>query len=106
MYVVCLPMYVCCVSSYLCMLCVFLYRKFILLLRPHSNLFHSSVKVHVHNGSGQVEYFSVPRHEFFEGVVSGEKKSTVHAHINNGGILTASIIVQDEHYHIEVRQKC
>ena len=52
-----------------------------------------------------MEYFSVPRREFYKGVVRNEQESTVYAHINDRGILTASIVIQNEQYRIEVSCK-
>ena len=79
-----------------------LYRKFILLLRPSLHLFQSFASVHINNASGEFKQYRVPYDEFYEGVVSHEKDSSVHAHINDRGILTAMIISQNEQYHIEV----
>ena len=81
---------------------IFHSRKFALLLRPHPQLFQSFAKVHICSVGGQVEYFSVPRREFYKGVVRNEQESTVYAHINDRGILTASVVIQNEQYHIEV----
>lgn len=49
-------------------------------------------------------WLSVDHDSMYGGRVFGELHSSVRAHIDESGVLTASIVLPDETYHIEVKR--
>ena len=82
--------------------CLCVCRSFQLLLKARLGLFHPSAGGRAVKGKGEVGDIPLPWDKFYEGTVLGESDSYVHAHIDDRGILSAQIILQSEHYHIEV----
>lgn len=75
------------------------FRKFELLLRPHTKPFHPRSNVHYSNDIKK----PVNVYQFHEGHVIGAGSSHVIAHLTDDGILTAIIMMDHDVYYIEVR---
>ncbi|XP_055549816.1 ADAM 17-like protease isoform X2 [Wyeomyia smithii] len=75
-------------------------RNFRLILHPHREVLHSNFRAYSVDGSGTESIVHLDRDNFFRGRVFGETNSHVNAHLENG-ILTASVVLPDETYHIE-----
>lgn len=76
-------------------------KKFKLILHPHREVLHSNFKAYHVDGHGNETIIHIDHDSFFRGRVFGEITSHVSAHIDEGNILTATIILPDETYHIE-----
>ncbi|XP_058812420.1 ADAM 17-like protease [Topomyia yanbarensis] len=75
-------------------------RNFRLILHPHREVLHSNFHAYSVDGSGTESVIHLDRDNFFKGRVFGESNSQVNAHLENG-LLTASVVLPDETYHIE-----
>ncbi|XP_050101304.1 ADAM 17-like protease [Anopheles aquasalis] len=75
-------------------------KNFRLILHPHSSVLHSNFRAYSVDGNGSESIVHLDRSNFFKGRVFGEMQSHVSAHIDDG-VLTASVVLPDETYHIE-----
>ncbi|XP_058459615.1 ADAM 17-like protease [Malaya genurostris] len=75
-------------------------RNFRLILHPHKDVLHSNFHAYSVDGSGAESVIHLDRDNFFKGRVFGETNSQVNAHLEDG-LLTASVVLPDETYHIE-----
>ncbi|XP_062559686.1 ADAM 17-like protease [Armigeres subalbatus] len=75
-------------------------RNFRLILHPHKEVLHSNFRAYSVDGSGTESIVHLDHDNFFKGRVFGESESHVNAHLENG-VLTASVVLPDETYHIE-----
>lgn len=76
-------------------------RKFKLILNPHREVLHKNFRAYSRDAEGNDRVIHLNKESFFKGRVFGETNSHVHAHIDEG-VITASIILPDDTYHIEV----
>lgn len=76
-------------------------KKFKLILHPHREVLHANFKAYRVNSDGNETIIHLDHDSFFRGRVFGEISSHVSAHIDDGNVLTATIILPDETYHIE-----
>lgn len=76
-------------------------KKFKLILHPHRDVLHQNFKAYRVNSEGNETIIHLDHDSFFRGRVFGEISSHVSAHIDEGNILTATIILPGETYHIE-----
>jgi disintegrin and metalloproteinase domain-containing protein 17 len=76
-------------------------RKFKLILHPHRDVLHQNFRAYAINSEGNETIIHVDHDSFFRGRVFGEISSHVSAHIDDGNVLTATIILPEETYHIE-----
>jgi disintegrin and metalloproteinase domain-containing protein 17 len=76
-------------------------KNFKLILHPHREVLHSNFKAYHIDEHGNETIIHIDHDEFFRGRVFGEISSHVSAHIDDSNILTATIILPDETYHIE-----
>lgn len=76
-------------------------KKFKLILHPHRDVLHQNFRAYTVNSDGNETVVHLDHDSFFRGRVFGERVSHVSAHIDDGNILTATIILPDETYHIE-----
>ena len=76
-------------------------KKFKLILHPHRDVLHENFKAYRVNSDGNETIIHLDHDSFFRGRVFGEISSHVSAHIDDGNVLTATIILPDETYHIE-----
>lgn len=76
-------------------------KKFKLILHSHREVLHQNFKAYRVNSDGNETIIHVDHDSFFRGRVFGEISSHVSAHIDDGNLLTATIILPDETYHIE-----
>lgn len=76
-------------------------KKFKLILHPHRDVLHENFKAYRVNSDGNETIIHLDHDSFFRGRVFGEISSHVSAHIDDGNLLTATIILPDETYHIE-----
>ncbi|EDS26112.1 ADAM 17 [Culex quinquefasciatus] len=75
-------------------------RNFRLILHPHKDVLHSNFRAYSVDGSGAESIVHLDHDNFLRGRVFGEVHSQVNAHLEDG-ILTASVFLPDETYHIE-----
>ncbi|XP_011500882.1 PREDICTED: ADAM 17-like protease [Ceratosolen solmsi marchali] len=75
-------------------------KHFRLILTPRKEVIHSKFKAYEVDGDGQRKSVHLDHESFYHGRVFGEVNSHAQLHIDNG-ILTGSITVSDEIYHIE-----
>ena len=75
-------------------------RNFRLILHPHKDVLHSNFKAYSVNGDGHEKIVHLDHDNFLKGRVFGEVESVVNAHFENG-VMTASVQLPDETYHIE-----
>lgn len=76
-------------------------KKFKLILHPHREVLHQNFKAYRVNSEGNETIIHLDHDSFFRGRVFGEISSHVSAHIDDMNVLTATIILPDETYHIE-----
>lgn len=76
-------------------------RKFKLILHPHRDVLHQNFKAYTVDSSGNETVVHLDHDAFFRGRVFGESVSHVSAHIDDDNVVTATIQLQDETYHIE-----
>jgi len=76
-------------------------RKFKLLLHPHREVLHQHFRAYTVNSDGNETVVHVDHDSFLRGRVFGEVSSHVSAHIDDANLLTATIILPEETYHIE-----
>lgn len=76
-------------------------KKFKLILHPHRDVLHQNFRAYSVNSDGNETIVHLDHDSFFRGRVFGESLSHVSAHIDEGNVLTATIILPDETYHIE-----
>ncbi|XP_062521082.1 ADAM 17-like protease [Corticium candelabrum] len=77
-------------------------RKFSLHVRPHTDIFASHFKVFVEKESGSRSlHTDFDPTQFYKGYVEGESESHVAAHVDNEGIITATISLPHDTYVIE-----
>lgn len=76
-------------------------KKFKLILHPHRDVLHQNFRAYTVNSEGNETIVHLDRDSFFRGRVFGETISHVSAHIDDGNVLTATIILPEETYHIE-----
>ena len=77
-------------------------KNFRLILNPHKEVVHENFKAYeVTDSDGPPKPVHVDHDEFFSGRVFGEEESSVRAHIDADGVLTATVILPNETYHIE-----
>ncbi|KAK6627964.1 hypothetical protein RUM44_010446 [Polyplax serrata] len=75
-------------------------KDFRLILAPRRDVIHSKFKAYTVDANGKETPFHVDHDNFYYGRVFGEVVSHAHVHIDDG-VLTASIHLEDEVYHIE-----
>ncbi|KAK3922858.1 ADAM 17-like protease [Frankliniella fusca] len=75
-------------------------KDFRLILSPRKGVLHSRFEAAIVDGDGKEKPVSINHEDFYEGRLFGETNSHVSAHLEDG-IMTASIHVGDETYHIE-----
>ncbi|XP_077297920.1 ADAM 17-like protease Tace isoform X2 [Arctopsyche grandis] len=75
-------------------------RDFRLILNPHHTVLHSKFKAYAVDGDGQETTIHIDRDNFYTGRVFGETASDVRVHLEDG-VMTASIHLPEETYHIE-----
>ena len=75
-------------------------KKFKLILHPHRDVLHQNFKAYQIDSDGNETIIHVDHDSFFRGRVFGEISSHVSAHIDEG-VLTATIILPEDTYHIE-----
>ncbi|GAB0094177.1 ADAM 17-like protease [Sergentomyia squamirostris] len=76
-------------------------KNFRLILHPHKDVLHSNFKAYAIDGDGQEKIVHMDHDSFYAGRVFGETVSSVRAHIDANGTMTASVVLPDETYHIE-----
>lgn len=76
-------------------------KKFKLILHPHRDVLHHNFRAYSVNSDGNETVIHLDHDSFFRGRVFGESASHVSAHIDDSNVLTATIILPDETYHIE-----
>jgi disintegrin and metalloproteinase domain-containing protein 17 len=76
-------------------------KNFKLILHPQREVLHQNFKAYSVNADGNETVIHVDHESFFRGRVFGEVTSHVSAHIDNSNLITATIILPDETYHIE-----
>ncbi len=76
-------------------------KKFKLLLHPHREVLHQNFKAYSVDSNGNETIVHLNHDAFFRGRVFGESVSHVSAHIDDDILITATIQLQDETYHIE-----
>lgn len=76
-------------------------KKFKLILHPHRDVLHQNFRAYTVNSDGNETIVHLNHDSFFRGRVFGETISHVSAHIDDSNLLTATIILPDETYHIE-----
>uniref|UniRef100_A0A336LS44 CSON015415 protein n=1 Tax=Culicoides sonorensis TaxID=179676 RepID=A0A336LS44_CULSO len=75
-------------------------RNFRLILNPHKEVLHPNFRAYVVNSTGDEKFIHFDHNHLYRGRVFGELDSHVNAHIDDG-VITASIILPEETYHIE-----
>lgn len=68
--------------------------------RGHSNVLHSKFKAYTVDADGKETTVHVDHEQFYDGRVFGETSSHASVHIDDG-VMTGSISLPDETYHIE-----
>lgn len=76
-------------------------RRFRLILNPHKEVVHENFQAYEVAEGGIQKPVHVDHDAFYSGRVFGENDSTVRAHIDEHGVLTATVILPNETYHIE-----
>ncbi|CAG7823334.1 unnamed protein product [Allacma fusca] len=76
-------------------------RDFLLVLNPNKAIFHSQFKAFEVGRDGHETPILIDRDSFYEGRVFGEDDSDVRAHLEENGVMTATITTRNETYHIE-----
>uniref|UniRef100_A0A0A9XMC2 ADAM 17-like protease n=2 Tax=Lygus hesperus TaxID=30085 RepID=A0A0A9XMC2_LYGHE len=76
-------------------------RDFRLILTPRKGVLHSNFQAYTVDGDGREHPVAVDHENFYEGRLFGEKSSHASVHLDNDGIMTASIQLPDETYHVE-----
>jgi disintegrin and metalloproteinase domain-containing protein 17 len=76
-------------------------KKFKLILHPHRDVLHQNFRAYTVNSDGNETIVHLDQDSFFRGRVFGEVVSHVSAHIDDSNVLTATIILPEETYHIE-----
>ncbi|XP_044761220.1 ADAM 17-like protease [Coccinella septempunctata] len=75
-------------------------KEFRLELSPNNDILHSNFKSYEIDETGIEKYTHIDKENFFTGRVFGEKSSNVSLHIDDG-LMTGSIELESETYHIE-----
>ncbi|KAL5283968.1 ADAM17 family protein [Megaselia abdita] len=75
-------------------------KDFRVILHPHKEVLHSRFKAYTVDGDGNETIVHMDHDNFFAGRIFGEIDSSVRAHIDDG-LLTMSIHLPEETYHIE-----
>lgn len=70
-------------------------------LSPHESLFSPTFQVISHNGSSKPKHHYINLYQFYIGRVHGEEKSHAWVHVDDDNIVTATITLENETYHIE-----
>lgn len=70
-------------------------------MHPHRDVLHQNFKAYTVDSKGNETIVHLDHDAFFRGRVFGESVSHVSAHIDEDNIVTATIQLQDETYHIE-----
>lgn len=76
-------------------------KKFRLILNPHKDVVHENFQAYEVREEDSHTPVHIDHDEFYSGRVFGENDSTVRAHIDGHGVLTATIVLPNETYHIE-----
>jgi disintegrin and metalloproteinase domain-containing protein 17 len=76
-------------------------KNFKLILHPHREVLHSNFKAYHIDEHGNETIIHIDQDSFFRGRVFGEISSHVSAHIDDSNVLTATIILPEDTYHIE-----
>lgn len=76
-------------------------RNFVLELTPHEGLFSPNFQVISHNGNGKLNRHFINVYQFYNGQVHGNNRSHAWVHIDDDNIITATITVENDTYHIE-----
>lgn len=76
-------------------------KRFRLILNPHKEVVHENFQAYEVAGSGPAQPIHIDHDAFYSGRVFGEKDSTVRAHLDENGVLTATVHLPNETYHIE-----
>lgn len=76
-------------------------KRFRLILNPHREVVHENFQAYVVAGGGSPTPVHIDHDEFYSGRVFGENDSSVRAHIDQNGVLTATVVLPNETYHIE-----
>lgn len=78
-------------------------RNFRLILHPHKEMLHKNFRAYTMDSDGNQTIVHLDHDSFFRGRVFGETNSYVNAHVNEeSGLITASIALPIDTYHIEV----
>lgn len=76
-------------------------KRFRLILNPHKDVVHENFQAYeVADGLLQ-KPVHIDHDAFYSGRVFGEEDSSVRAHIDDHGVLTATVVLPNETYHIE-----
>lgn len=76
-------------------------RRFRLILHPHKEIVHGNFQAYEVKSDGKPQTVVVDHDHFYAGRVFGESESSVRAHIDAKGVVTATILLPEETYHIE-----
>lgn len=76
-------------------------KKFKLILHPHRDVLHQNFRAYTVDSNGNETVIHLDHDAFFRGRVFGESVSHVSAHIDEDNMVTATIQLEDETYHIE-----
>ncbi|CAH1398982.1 unnamed protein product [Nezara viridula] len=75
-------------------------RDFRLILTPRKGVLHSNFQAYSVDGDGKEKPVAIDHEDFYEGRMFGEKWSHASVHLDDG-VMTATISLPDETYHIE-----
>lgn len=76
-------------------------RRFRLILHPHKDVVHENFQAYEVKEGGHHKPVHIDHDTFYTGRVFGEDDSSVRAHIDDQGVLTATVALANETYHIE-----
>ncbi|XP_078664840.1 ADAM 17-like protease isoform X3 [Branchiostoma floridae x Branchiostoma belcheri] len=76
-------------------------QHFHLYLEPRTGLLSPKFKAYGVDSRGNVKYEQINKHSFYTGQVLGEPGSTVEAHLEDDGVLSARVTVGEDIYFIE-----
>lgn len=77
-------------------------RDFRLILTPKRGVLHSKFKAYSVDGDGNETSVHLDHDSFYDGRVFGELNSAASLHIDDEGVMTGTVHLPDETYHIEV----
>lgn len=76
-------------------------KRFRLILNPHKEVVHPNFQAYEVGSDGPPTPVHIDHDNFYTGRVFGENDSNVRAHIDEHGLLTATVHLPNETYHIE-----